>query len=224
MFGYNTWLTECVFEWYKSFWGHKVVKNDSTSGRLNKQEWDQRQACKAVDIWRSLVDCSNDRKSAGLCLEDYRACRKSVKKWCQEYWMMIISSAIYGSVRTSLRFFKLNETCFVESSQVIRHGFLSMIRKPSTRAIIRCLRGCRKQDSQKSKSCWSCFSMWEALSTTNSWHNARRSISNSIKWSWDVCFAQCAIRNEIYSRINHGCFTTTMHLLATPWAIQASPY
>ena len=56
------------------------------------------------------------------------------------------------------------QTCFVESSLVMRHGFFSTTWKPSAWAVSGSLqhhRGRRKQDSQnqKSKSCWSHSSM-----------------------------------------------------------------
>ena len=42
---------------------------------FNKQDWGLRQAGKAGGVWRSSVDYSNNRKSAGhekwQCLEDY---------------------------------------------------------------------------------------------------------------------------------------------------------
>ena len=40
--------------------------------------------------------------------------------------------------------------------------------------------------------------------------------------SCGVCFAQCARRDESCDRTNRGCFTTTMHLLTTPWASGSS--
>ena len=72
--------------------------------------------------------------------------------------------------------------------------------------------------------------MSEASSTESSCHRARRSVSKSTKRSCGFCFAQCARRDESCGRTNHGCFTTTMHLLTTPsasgssWPRSTSPY
>ena len=146
-------------------------------------------------------------------------------------WMMIRTSAACRCIRTSSSVFKLNQTCFVESSLGVRHGFLITTGKPSARDVsgsLRRRRGRRKQDSQnqKWKSCWSRSSMSEASSTVSSCHRARRSISKSTKRSCGFCFAQCARKDESCGRINRGCFTTTMHLLTTgsSWPRRTSPY
>ena len=73
-------------------------------------------------------------------------------------------SAACRCVRTSSSIFKLNQTCFKESSLRMRHGFFSTTQKPSARDVsgsLQCHWGRRKQDSQnqKSKSCWSRSSM-----------------------------------------------------------------
>ena len=139
----------------------------------------------------------------------------------------MIRSAECRCVRTSLSIFRLNETCFVESWLMMRHGFLSTTQKPSARDVSGSLQrhwGRRKQDSQnpKSESCWSCSSMSEASSTVSSCHRARRSVSKSTKRSCGFCFAQCARRDESCGRTNCGCFTMTMHLLPTPWTSGSS--
>ena len=51
------------------------------------------------------------------------ACGKSAQKSCQDCWMMIRKSTACRCDRTSSRIFKLNQTCFVESSLVMRWIF-----------------------------------------------------------------------------------------------------
>ena len=51
-------------------------------------------------------------------------------------WMMIRRSTVCRCVGTSSSIFKLNQVCIVERSQVMTHGFLSMIRKPNVSAVI----------------------------------------------------------------------------------------
>ena len=68
--------------------------------------------------------------------------------------MMIRRSAACRCVRTSWSVFKLNQTCFVESSLVMRHEFLSSTWKPSARAVngsLRPHRGRKKSRQSKSK-------------------------------------------------------------------------
>ena len=118
--------------------------------------------------------------------------------------MMIRRSTACRCVRTSLGVFKLNQTCFVESSLVMRHRFLSTIRKPSTRAVsgsFRCYWGRRKQDSQnqKSRSCWSRSLMWgiDHSEFLSQGQTINQQGYKEILW---LCFAQCAIRDESYGR------------------------
>ena len=56
---------------------------------------------------------------------------------------MIRRSTTYKRVMTSLTVFKLNQTYSIESSLVMRHAFLSMTRKPSTRAVSESLKKVR---------------------------------------------------------------------------------
>ena len=73
---------------------------------------------------------------------------KSAQK---DYWIMIRRSAACCYVRISSSVFKLNKTCFVESSLVMRHGlFLSTTWKPIVKAISGSLRYCRGRRKQES--------------------------------------------------------------------------
>ena len=118
--------------------------------------------------------------------------KKSERSMNAEQHMCNIEKDTGGNSRNS-SVFKLNHTCFVESSLLMRHGFLSTTQKPSARDVngsLRRRRGRKKQDSQnqKSKLCWSLSSMSEASSPVSSCHRARRSISKFTKRSCGVLF------------------------------------
>ena len=129
--------------------------------------------------------------------------------------MMIRRSAACRCVRTSSSVFKLNQTCFVESSLVMRHGdngnqaqicqWMSPTSPRPKKA---------RQSESKVKVMLSRSSMSEASSTVSSCHRARRTKSKSTKRSCGFCFAQCTRRYESCDRTNRGCFTT--NLLTTP--------
>ena len=76
--------------------------------------------------------------------------------------------------------------------------------------------------ADESKSCWSRSSRWEESSIVSSCYRARRSISESTKRSWGLCFAQRARKDLSWGRKNRGCFTGTMYPLRTPWATGSS--
>ena len=102
--------------------------------------------------------------------------------------------------------------------------FLSTTRKLCARIVSGSLLGRRRHDSlsEKSKSCWSHFFIWKALTSSCSCQRTRRSTSLSTRRSSVIFFALYERKderkkNEICGRINHGCFTTTMHQLITPW-------
>ena len=78
------------------------------------------------------------------------------------------------------------------------------------------------QSKSKLKSCWSCSSMWEVLSTASSSHRRQQSVNKSTSRSCGICFAQSTRRNECCDRTNRDCFITTIHLLATPRAFDSS--
>ena len=235
VYGDNTVSWTRVSVWHKRFKeGCKEVEDDSKSWRPSTSRTQVNIELVKQSAWQSSVDCSNDCKSAGhkkgQCLEDSLkiwACRKSVQKCCQDCWMMTRRSVACRCVRTSFSDFKMNQTCLEESSLVMRLGFLITTGKPSARAlngkVWRC-QGQRKQgsQSQKSKSCWSHSSMWEALSTVSSCHRARKSISKFTERSCGIYFAQCARRDKGCGMTNCGCFTMTMHLLTMPWASNSS--
>ena len=86
-------------------------------------------------------------------------------------------------IRVSSSVYKLNETCFIDSSLAIKQGCFSTAQKLNARAVSRSLWrrwGRSKQDCQnhKRKSCWSRSSVW---GTASSYHRARQSISKSTK-------------------------------------------
>ena len=66
-----------VFEWYKRFkeGQEEIERWLQVWEAFSKRDWDQRQVGKAVGVWWSLVDFSNDCKlvghEKGQSLEDY---------------------------------------------------------------------------------------------------------------------------------------------------------
>ena len=131
--------------------------------------------------------------------------------------MMIRRSAACRCVRTSWSVFKLNQTCFVESSLVMRHGFFLV--RPGNQAPEMSVEVPDVAEAEESKTVKikSQSRVDHVLRyTASSCHRARRSISKSTKRSCGFCIAQCARRDESCGRTNRGCFTTTVHLLTTP--------
>ena len=113
------------------------------------------------------------------------------------------------------------------SSVGIRRQILCTTRKLSDRPISESLHRCwgwRKQDSQcqKQKSVWPRFSMTVVSFTVSSCHLARQLIIKSSRRSCHVCFSHCSRCDEIFGRINCGCFITITHLLTNSWAYGSS--
>ena len=128
-----------------------------TREAVDKYNWGQCRASKAGGMWRSSVDCSNGHKSAKHEKRQWNIIAGDLGRWkvCAKLMPRLLNIIRKNTpsrwVRTSPSVYKLNQTCFVESSLVMRHGFFSMTRKPITRAISGILRrhwGRKKQDSQ----------------------------------------------------------------------------
>ena len=74
-----------------------------------------------------LNDCSSVEHEKEQCLEDYHQRFGHAKRLYKngaktaELWSVKVPHA--GRVRTSLNIFKLNQTCFIESSLEMRHTF-----------------------------------------------------------------------------------------------------
>ena len=62
-----------------------------------------------------------------------------------EWWL---ERSAYRCVRTSSSIFKLKQTCFVESSLVMRYWYLSLTWKPSVRAVSESLHSQSKEHYQ----------------------------------------------------------------------------
>ena len=109
----------------------------------NEQVWDQRWPGKLGCVWRSSVNCSNERKSAEhekeQSFEDYylrfghaESQRKQLTQVCQDIIL------------------KLNQICFLDSFLETRHWFLRTILKPSASTVTGSVR--RHWDRRKQKS------------------------------------------------------------------------
>ena len=140
-----SWLGKLHHKYFKCF--SKCMKitpccvhvflNGTKGSKRGAKKWKTtpggRQLGKEVSVWWSSVGYSNDCKSPGVekaqFLEDYHW------RFGQNCWMMIRRSATCWCVKTSPSIFKLNQTCFVESLMVIRHGFLRMTWIPGAIAV-----------------------------------------------------------------------------------------
>ena len=107
-------------------------------GTFNKQDWSERRSGEAGGVSWSSVDCLNDHKSFGyekgqFFLKDYHQrfrhveCLRKNGAKTTEWWSE-------GAGRPS-SIFKLNQSCFVEPSLVMRHWFLYLTQKSSARAV-----------------------------------------------------------------------------------------
>ena len=146
------WTTQEIFKK-----GAKRWKMTSATGGFQPAALRLMWVGKASGEWQSSVNYLNDCKSAEHKKKTMLG-RLSPKIWPwgksaqKDYWIMIRRSAACCYVRISSSVFKLNKTCFVESSLGMRHGlFLSTAWKPSVKAISGSLRhrwDRKKQDSQ----------------------------------------------------------------------------
>ena len=167
-----------------------------------------------------MITSQLDMKKAvfGQVSSKISACRRSAQKWCQDCWMMVGRNVACWCVRTSLNPFKMNQTCFVNSSLVTRHGFSVSIGNHTFEQSVKVI-----DVAEESKTKWKvniilifCFDVGASF-TASSCYWVSLSISKSTRRSLGLCFVWCARKDERYGGSISGFFTTTLHLLTTSW-------
>ena len=89
----------------------------STSIELGK--W-----CVAIVGWLWMTASQLDIKRTVFGRLSAKIWALSTQKWCQDCWMMIRKKTICECVMTSSSVFKRTQAFFLETSLVLRHGFL----------------------------------------------------------------------------------------------------